>query len=31
MASLEFRLEKLDETRNCLLGEIKQWFNEWKI
>ena len=30
MASLEFRLEKLDETRNYLLGEIKQWFNEWE-
>ena len=22
-ASLEFRLTKIDETRNCLLGEIK--------
>ena len=30
MSSLEFRLRKIDETRNYLLEEIKQWFNEWK-
>ena len=29
-ASLEFRLRKIDETRNYLLNEIKQWLNEWK-
>ena len=29
--SLEFRLIKIDETRNYLLEEIKQWFNEWKV
>ena len=27
-ASLEFRLIKIDETRNYLLDEKKQWFNE---
>ena len=26
--SLEFRLRKIDETRNYFLDEIKQWFNE---
>ena len=30
-ASLEFGLRKIDETRNYLLDEIKQWFSEWKI
>ena len=30
-SSLEFRLGKIDETRNYLLEEINQWFNEWKI
>ena len=30
-ASLEFWLSKIDETRNYLLDEIKQRFNEWKI
>ena len=29
-ASLDFRLRKIDETKNYLLDEIKQWFNEWK-
>ena len=29
-ASLAFRLRKIDETKNYLLDEIKQWFNEWK-
>ena len=28
--SLDFRLKIIDETRNCLLKEIKQWFNVWK-
>ena len=27
-ASLEFRLRKTDETRNCILDEIKQCFNQ---
>ena len=27
-ASLEFMLRKVDKTRNYLLDEIKQWFNE---
>ena len=27
-ASLEFRLKKVGETRNYLLDEIKQLFNE---
>ena len=27
-ASLEFILRKVDKTRNYLLDEIKQWFNE---
>ena len=22
--------EKIDETRNDLLEELQQWFNEWK-
>ena len=30
-ASVAFRLRKISETRNHLLDEIKQWFNEWKI
>ena len=30
-ASLEFRFRKIHETRNYLIEEIKQWFNEWKI
>ena len=30
-ASLEFRLRNIDETRNYLLDEIKQWFNESKV
>ena len=30
-ASLEFRLRKIDETRNYLLNEIKQWFIELKV
>ena len=30
-ASLEFRLRKVNETRNYLLDEIKQWFNEWNF
>ena len=30
-ASTEFRLTKINETRNCLLDEIKQWINEWKV
>ena len=31
-ASLEFELRKKnDKTRNNLLDEINQWFNEWKI
>ena len=30
-ASPEFRLRKIDETRNYLFHEIKQWFNEWKV
>ena len=30
-ASLEFGLRKIDETRNYLLDEIKQWLSEWKI
>ena len=25
--SIEFRLRKIVETRDCLLDEIKQWFN----
>ena len=29
--SLELRLRTIDETRNSILGEIKIWFNEWKI
>ena len=28
--SLKFRLRKIDKTRNYILDEIKQWFNEWK-
>ena len=28
---LGIRLKKIDETRNYLLDEIKQRFNEWKI
>ena len=28
LLSLEFRLKKIDETRNCPLDDIKQWFNE---
>ena len=31
MSSLKFRLKKIDKTRNYLLKEIKQWFNEWKV
>ena len=27
-ASFEFILRKVDKTRNYLLDEIKQWFNE---
>ena len=27
-ASLEFILRKVDKTRNYLLDEVKQWFNE---
>ena len=30
-ASLEFRLRKIDETRNYLWDKIKQWLNEWKV
>ena len=30
MASLDFRLTKINETRNHLSDEVKQWFNEWK-
>ena len=30
-ASLEFKLRKIDETRNYLLDKKKQWFNGWKI
>ena len=30
-ASLEFRLRNIDEMRNYLLDEIKQWFNESKV
>ena len=29
-AKLEFRLRKIDERRNYVLDETKQWFNEWK-
>ena len=29
--SLAFRLRKIDETKNYLLDEIKQWFNKWKV
>ena len=28
--SLEFRLRKIDETRNYDLDEMKQWFHEWR-
>ena len=30
-ASLVFRLRKIDETRDYLLEEIKEWFNVWKV
>ena len=30
-ANLEFRLRKINETRNYLLDEIKQWINGCKI
>ena len=32
MSSVEFRLKKkiIDKTRNYFIGEIKQWFNQWK-
>ena len=31
-ASLDFRLRKIDETRNYLLEKIRaQWFNEQKV
>ena len=30
-ATLEFRLRKINETRNYLLDEIKHLFNDWKV
>ena len=30
-ASLGFRFERTDETRNYVLDEIKQWFNKWEV
>ena len=29
--SLDYEWKKIDETRNFLLEEIKQWFNEWEV
>ena len=29
-AGLKFRLRKISQTRNYLLKETEQWFNEWK-
>ena len=31
MLSLEIRFKKIDKTKNYLLDEIKQWFNERKV
>ena len=32
-SKLEFRLRKINEASNYLLGEIKKtlWFNEWTV
>ena len=30
-ASIEFKLSKIDETRNYILDEIKQWFNDYNV
>ena len=30
-ASLEFKLSKVDESRNYLLDEIKDWFNDYSV
>ena len=30
-ASIKFKLSKIDETRNYILDEIKQWFNDYNV
>ena len=30
-ASIEFKLSKIDETRNYISDEIKQWFNDYNV